>query len=106
MCICLRTRTAVDQSMWRQVDPSFLGTFKVVLFEHVGSGSSDASAFDPSRYRTLNGYASDILEILHELDTEQVNFVGHSVSSMIGALAANSEPDLFESLVMIGPSPS
>jgi sigma-B regulation protein RsbQ len=95
-----------DQSMWRHVYPSFLDTFKVVLFDYVGSGSSDTSAFDPTRYSTLNGYASDVLEILHELGIKRVNFIGHSVSSMIGALAANREPDLFESLVMIGPSPS
>ena len=95
-----------DQSMWRHVYPSFLDTFKIVLFDYVGSGSSDTSAFDPTRYSTLNGYASDVLEVLRELEFERVNFVGHSVSSMIGALAANREPDLFESLVMIGPSPS
>jgi sigma-B regulation protein RsbQ len=95
-----------DQSMWRHVYPSFLESFKIVLFDYVGSGSSDTSAFDPTRYSTLNGYASDVLEILHEVKAERVNFVGHSVSSMIGALAANREPGLFESLVMIGPSPS
>ncbi|HEX6576480.1 MAG TPA: alpha/beta hydrolase, partial [Gemmatimonadaceae bacterium] len=32
-------------------------------------------------------------------------FVGHSVSSIIGVLAANREPDRFERLIMIGPSP-
>jgi sigma-B regulation protein RsbQ len=32
-------------------------------------------------------------------------FVGHSVSAMIGILASLKAPDLFESLVLIGPSP-
>jgi sigma-B regulation protein RsbQ len=34
-----------------------------------------------------------------------VVFVGHSVSSMIGVLAATQRPDLFERLVLVGPSP-
>jgi sigma-B regulation protein RsbQ len=53
----------------------------------------------------LGGYASDVIEILDEIHSSQVNFIGHSVSSMIGALAAIRRPELFESLVMIGPSP-
>jgi sigma-B regulation protein RsbQ len=32
-------------------------------------------------------------------------FVGHSVSAMIGALACIREPERFDSLIMIGPSP-
>ena len=76
-----------------------------MLFDYVGSGGSDHSAFDQTRYSTLKGYAADVLEIVDELDLDQVNFVGHSVSSMIGALAAIDSPGRFESLTMIGPSP-
>lgn len=94
-----------DQNMWRHVYPFFEGRFRVVLFDYVGSGSSDATAFDRTRYSTLNGYATDVLEILDELEIERVNFVAHSVSSMIGALASIRAPERFESLVMIGPSP-
>ncbi|RDV14233.1 alpha/beta hydrolase [Pontibacter diazotrophicus] len=39
------------------------------------------------------------------LNLQQVIFMGHSVSSMIGALAAIKKPDRFEKLVMVGPSP-
>lgn len=95
-----------DQSMWRHVTPAFAGEYKIVLFDYVGSGASDASAFDRSRYSTLHGYAQDVLDIIHELNLKRVNFVGHSVSSMIGALAAIQAPDCFESLTMVGPSPS
>jgi sigma-B regulation protein RsbQ len=94
-----------DQNMWRGVTPMFEKDFTIVLFDYVGAGKSDLSAFDRTRYSTLGGYASDVIEILDETHLNKVNFVGHSVSSMIGALAAIRRPELFESLVMIGPSP-
>ncbi|MDX6656890.1 MAG: sigma-B regulation protein RsbQ [Solirubrobacteraceae bacterium] len=94
-----------DQNMWRHVWPAFDQDYRVVLFDQVGAGASDASAFDPSRYASLHGYAEDILEICRELDLSDVVFVGHSVSAMIGALAAAEEPERFARLVLVGPSP-
>jgi sigma-B regulation protein RsbQ len=94
-----------DQHMWRFVAPAFEDTHKVVLFDHVGAGRSDLSAYDPDRYASLDGYALDVLEIVHDLQLRDVIFVGHSVSAMIGVLAANREPELFDRLVLVGPSP-
>jgi sigma-B regulation protein RsbQ len=94
-----------DQNMWRFVAPAFEDRYRVVLFDYVGSGKSDLKAYDPKRYGTLDGYASDVLDILHELKLEKVVFVGHSVSGMIGAIAARREPTLFANLIMLGPSP-
>jgi sigma-B regulation protein RsbQ len=94
-----------DQNMWRFVAPAFLETHRVVLFDHVGAGRSDLRAYDEQRYSTLDGYADDVLEIVHELDLWDVVFVGHSVSAMIGVLAANREPGRFAKLVLVGPSP-
>jgi len=94
-----------DQNMWRFVTPSFEDTHRVVLFDHVGSGKSDLSAYDDDRYSSLDGYASDVLEIIHEHDLRDVIFVGHSVSAMVGVLAAIREPERFDRLVLIGPSP-
>jgi sigma-B regulation protein RsbQ len=94
-----------DQNMWRYVAPAFEEEFKVVLFDHVGAGKSDATCFDRTKYRTLNGYADDVLDICGELDLQNITFVGHSVSSMIGVLAENREPDRFNNLVLVGPSP-
>ena len=94
-----------DQNMWRFVWPEFADDYRIVLFDHVGAGGSDAGAFDPVRYGSLRGYATDVLEICRELDLEEVVFVGHSVSAMIGALAAADDPDRFERLVLVGPSP-
>lgn len=94
-----------DQNMWRFVAPRFEDDFKVILFDYIGAGSSDQSSYDPARYSSLEGYAQDVVTICEELDLENVIFVGHSVSAMIGVLAANKEPNLFERLVLVGPSP-
>ena len=94
-----------DQNMWRFVAPAFEADYRVVLFDYVGSGKSDWSAYDPQRYATLDGYARDVLEVCADLDLRDIVFVGHSVSSMIGVLAANAEPERFAKLILIGPSP-
>lgn len=94
-----------DQNMWRFVAPAFADDYRIVLFDYVGSGRSDLAAYDPKRYSSLDGYTDDVLDIVHELDLRNVVFVGHSVSSMVGVLAANREPDRFSSLILIGPSP-
>jgi sigma-B regulation protein RsbQ len=94
-----------DQNMWRFVWPAFADRYRIVLFDYVGMGGSDASAYDEDRYASLEGYAADVLEICDALALEDVVFVGHSVSSMIGALAAAERPERFARLVMVGPSP-
>lgn len=95
-----------DQHMWRFVAPSFEVDHRVVLFDYVGAGRSRRAAYDPARYATLDGYASDLLDVCHAVGAERVRFVGHSVSGMIGLLASIREPELFERLVLVGPSPS
>jgi sigma-B regulation protein RsbQ len=94
-----------DQHMWRFVEPAFAERYRTVLFDHVGAGGSDLAAFDPAKYASLDGYAGDVLEICEALDLRDVTFVGHSVSAMIGVLAAAERPELFERLVLVGPSP-
>lgn len=95
-----------DQNLWRLVAPALAEHFRVVLFDHVGAGRSDPSAWSPERYSTLDGYAQDVIGICRELGLGPVTFVGHSVSSMIGVLAAVEEPALFEKLILLTPSPS
>jgi len=94
-----------DQNMWRFITPAFETEYRIVLFDHVGSGQSDISAYDRVKYDRLEGYADDVLEICRELDLTQGIFVGHSVSSMIGVLAAIKEPGRFAKLILVGPSP-
>lgn len=94
-----------DQNMWRFLVPAFEDDFQVVRFDYVGSGKSDLSAYDPARYSTLDGYAQDVVDVVEALDLHDVVFVGHSVSSMVGVLAANRLPGRFAHLVLVGPSP-
>jgi sigma-B regulation protein RsbQ len=95
-----------DQNMWRYVTPAFEDTHQIVLFDHVGAGASDLKAYSRSKYDTLEGYADDIVEIARELNLNDIIFVGHSVSAVMGILAAQKAPELFKSLVLVGPSPS
>jgi sigma-B regulation protein RsbQ len=94
-----------DQNMWRSVVPAFEDDYRVVLFDYVGSGRSDLSAYDPARYASLEGYAEDVLDVCEELDLSDVTFVGHSVSSVVGILATISQPDRFRQMILVGPSP-
>ena len=94
-----------DQNMWRFITPTFEDDYKIVVFDYVGSGKSDLTAYDPKRYGRLEGYSEDILEICRALDLQNVILVAHSVSAMVAVLAANQEPDRFDRLILIGPSP-
>jgi sigma-B regulation protein RsbQ len=94
-----------DQMMWRFLVPAFQDDYRVVLFDHVGAGKSDLSSYSREKYGNLNGYAEDVLDIIDAVSGAPVVFVGHSVSAMIGVLAANMRPSAFERLVLVGPSP-
>jgi sigma-B regulation protein RsbQ len=93
-----------DQNMWRFVAPAFEEDYRVLLFDHIGAGGSDLSAYDDVRHATLKGYADDVIELARTTGVEGGVFVGHSVSAMIGVLAANKAPELFDVLVTVGPS--
>ncbi|MET0219843.1 MAG: alpha/beta hydrolase [Tardiphaga sp.] len=93
-----------DQHMWRFVEPAFRDGFRTVLFDHVGAGASDITAYERGKYASLDGYADDLIELCHQLEIKNAVFVGHSVSCMIGILASLKAPDIFGSLVLVGPS--
>ncbi|HYY59197.1 MAG TPA: alpha/beta hydrolase [Pyrinomonadaceae bacterium] len=94
-----------DQNMWRFLTPAFENDYRIVLFDYVGSGKSDLRAYSAERYGSLNGYAQDVLDICTEMDLENVVFVGHSVSTVVGMLAAIREPERFDRLILVCPSP-
>ncbi|MEU7409174.1 alpha/beta hydrolase [Streptomyces sp. NPDC042638] len=94
-----------DQNMWRLTLPALTEDFRVVLFDYVGSGRSDAAAFSEDRYGRLDGYARDVVEVCEALDLRDAVFVGHSVSAMIGVLAAGMAPGRIGAHVMVAPSP-
>jgi sigma-B regulation protein RsbQ len=94
-----------DQNMWRLLAPAYSERYRTVLFDLVGSGASDVTAYDRSKYNTLRGYADDALEIVREFSRGPTLFVGHSVSAMIGMLANLQDPRPFAAQIMVGPSP-
>lgn len=94
-----------NQHMWRLVAPAFEDRYRVVLLDLVGAGKSDLTAYDPTRYSTLEAHAEDVLAVLQELDLRDAVLVGHSVSATIGMLAAIREPARIARLVLVAPSP-
>ena len=94
-----------DQNMWRRVLPAFLDEYRVVLFDHVGAGRSDLTAYDAEKYSSLDGYGHDVLEICAELELNDVTLVAHSVASMMAVVAAVAQPARFARLVLVSPSP-
>jgi len=93
-----------DQNMWRFLVPAFENEYRIVLFDHVGAGKSDLSQYRRDKYDSLRGYAKDVLEIIEAVNGAPAIFIGHSVSAMIGALAAIKRPESFDKLILIGPS--
>jgi sigma-B regulation protein RsbQ len=94
-----------SQEAWTRVTPYFTDDFHVVAFDNVGVGGSDLAAYDRSKYDSLHGYADDALEVLDALDLRDAVVVGHSVGSMVGVLAANTDASRIGALVLVGPSP-
>ncbi|MEU8653653.1 alpha/beta hydrolase [Streptomyces sp. NPDC048737] len=94
-----------DQNMWRLTVPALVEDYRVVLFDYVGAGRSNTAAFSEDRYASLDGYAQDVVEVCEALDLRDAVFVGHSVSAMIGVLAAQTAPERLGALVMVAPSP-
>ncbi|KYK13514.1 MULTISPECIES: alpha/beta hydrolase [Streptomyces] len=94
-----------DQNMWRLTVPALADDYRVVLFDYVGAGRSDLSAFSEDRYASLDGYAQDVVEVCEALDLRDAVVGGHSVSAMIGVLAVGRAPERLGALVMVAPSP-
>lgn len=94
-----------NQAMWNDLAPQFFERFRVVMYDLVGAGLSDLSAFDKAKYSTLDGYARDLNELIDAFAVGPVILVSHSVSAMIGTLADRQVPGRIAAHVMIGPSP-
>ncbi len=94
-----------SSEIWSDLATRLEDDYLIVRFDHVGAGASDLSAYDRGKYDSLHGYADDVLEIIDDLDLTNVAFVGHSVSAMIGVLAATRDASRFGALILVGPSP-
>lgn len=94
-----------DQSVWSRILPYFWSHYKVILYDLVCAGSVNPDYFDFRRYNSLDAYVDDLIQILDSLGVDRCFYVGHSLSSMIGILAAIRRPELFAKLILIGASP-
>lgn len=94
-----------NQEIWQHVAPAFFANYKVVLFDYIGCGKSDLSAYSFNIYNNLQAYADDLITICSTLNLKNVHFVGHSVSGAIAMLASIKQPALFNKIIAIGPSP-
>lgn len=94
-----------EQSMWQYITPNFKDGYRIVLFDYVGAGKSDIAAYDSKKYNSLYGYKEDVIDVIEALELDNIIFFGHSISSMVGMLAAIEHPEYFQKLIMIGPSP-
>ncbi len=94
-----------NQNVWRHLVAAYKSKYKLILFDFVGAGQSDLSAYDSKRYSSLEGYAKDVLEIIEALNIKNALYIGHSVSCMIGVKAAIAQPSYFSKLIFVSPSP-
>jgi sigma-B regulation protein RsbQ len=94
-----------DQTAWKDVVQPFLSDYKVILYDMVGAGKSDMTAFSPNKYNTLHSYADDLVDLCITLNIENAIMVAHSVSGMASMLAAIKAPQYFSRMVFIGASP-
>jgi sigma-B regulation protein RsbQ len=93
-----------DQTYWRFLTPYFADAWRLVLFDHIGTGDSDRSAYEVERYRSLDGYVEDVLEICEALEIRRAVFIGHSIGAMIGVRVANKDPSRIAALILLGAS--
>ncbi|KAL3632384.1 hypothetical protein CASFOL_025368 [Castilleja foliolosa] len=94
-----------DQSIWHNIVPVLATHFKVLVYDLAFSSNVDPKLYDLVRYSNFSAYAHDLTSILDELDIKDCVFIGHSMSAMIGCIAATQRPDLFTHLVLLNGSP-
>jgi sigma-B regulation protein RsbQ len=93
------------QRVWQSLATALAHDHQVILFDHVGTGGSDFTAYDADKYAHLAGYAQDMLDICRVLQLEQAVLLGHSVGATIALLAASQAPAYFTKVVLLTPSP-
>jgi sigma-B regulation protein RsbQ len=94
-----------DQNMWRSMLPGLLESYRIVLFDYVGSGNSTLAYYSTEKYSQLEGYAQDVIDIIDELSLKDVTIIAHSVSATIAAIASISAPETIKKIIMVCPSP-
>ena len=95
-----------DQAMYRRLLPYFEHRFRIVVFDHVGSGGSSLADYDAVRYGTLDQYTHDLIEVCQALQLVDVTVIAHSFAAMLAVAAAVESPGLFRRIVLLAPTPS
>lgn len=95
----------LDQTSWSDLRPTLDARFRVLSYNLAGCGDDGASSYHRDMHNSLFGYADDLLALLDDAQVQKVSYVGHSVSGMIGMIAAVARPDCFQRLILLQPSP-
>ncbi|HNB26276.1 MAG TPA: alpha/beta hydrolase [Alphaproteobacteria bacterium] len=93
-----------DQSVWRDYMPWLSQRYRVVAYDLACAGTASPEFFTLPRHESLDGHVDDLIHLLRALSVGRCTFVGHSVSGMLGVLAARRVPEIFEKLILIGAS--
>jgi sigma-B regulation protein RsbQ len=93
------------QAVWRKVVQGLPPEFSAVLFDLPGASPHLPRDFQVEDYRSIDRFAQDLLDLMAELHIERCEYVGHSLSGMVGLLAAKAAPEKFERLVLLNASP-
>ncbi|KAL3640312.1 Strigolactone receptor KAI2d8 [Castilleja foliolosa] len=96
-----------DQSVWRHLVPHLVDQYRVLLYDNMGAGTTNADHYDFDRYSTtgLEGHVSDLITILDEFNVGKCIFVGHSLSPLAAMIASISRPDMFHKVIILSSTP-
>jgi aminoacrylate hydrolase len=81
---------------WQPQVPVFSPHFRVITYDHRGTGSSDRN----QREFSLDGMAADLIALLDALKIERAHLVGLSTGGAIGQTLAIEQPQRLNRLVM------
>lgn len=94
-----------DQTSWdAQVKALVAGGHRVITFDLAGATAQTLACYQPQRHRLLYGFAEDVVLLLRAMEVQEAAYVGHSVGGIIGLLACNGAPGLFDTLILLGSS--
>lgn len=93
------------QTSWQGVIHRLPAGITAFVYDLPGASALMPEDFDPRDYRSIAAFSDDLLALLDEVGIDSCDYVGHSVSGMIGALAAIEEPQRFRQLILINASP-
>eukprot|EP00249_Psilotum_nudum_P020164 c27584_g1_i2 orf=477-1289(+) len=94
-----------DQSMWQNIVPPLLNSYKVILFDLAFAGTTSPDNFTSEIYDSFDGFVNSLLAILEELRIQKCVYMGHSMSAMIGCIASIRRQQLFKKLILLCGSP-